>query len=145
MILWLFLMCRASLRISWIWTSESPRQMPSCTTSAVLNSYLVRFPWHTDTEDTRLNLLAKKTQIKHTALKHIIHHFSKNVLCATGYCVELFNVNEADDKLVNNKVSWMWISPQFGYWSGQLGDGRAHLLGQYTNRWVLLHKTEAKT
>ncbi|KAG7250198.1 hypothetical protein CRUP_011087, partial [Coryphaenoides rupestris] len=23
---------------------------------------------------------------------------------------------------------------QFGYWSGQLGDGRAHLLGQYTNR-----------
>ncbi|XP_066574098.1 protein adenylyltransferase SelO [Amia ocellicauda] len=38
---------------------------------------------------------------------------------------------------------------QFGYWSGQLGDGRAHLLGQYTNRlgerWELQLKGSGKT
>ncbi|CAL8294045.1 unnamed protein product [Lota lota] len=38
---------------------------------------------------------------------------------------------------------------QFGYWSGQLGDGRAHLLGQYTNRkgeiWELQIKGSGKT
>ncbi|KAM9839173.1 protein adenylyltransferase SelO-like [Aulostomus maculatus] len=38
---------------------------------------------------------------------------------------------------------------QFGYWAGQLGDGRAHLLGQYTNRkgetWELQLKGSGKT
>ncbi|XP_056594019.1 protein adenylyltransferase SelO-like [Triplophysa dalaica] len=38
---------------------------------------------------------------------------------------------------------------QFGYWSGQLGDGRAHLLGEYTNgkgeRWELQLKGSGKT
>lgn len=26
------------------------------------------------------------------------------------------------------------VLSQFGYWAGQLGDGRAHTLGQFTNR-----------
>ncbi|KAF4087773.1 hypothetical protein AMELA_G00074410 [Ameiurus melas] len=38
---------------------------------------------------------------------------------------------------------------QFGYWAGQLGDGRAHLLGEYTNRkgerWELQLKGSGKT
>ncbi|XP_078147505.1 protein nucleotidyltransferase YdiU-like isoform X4 [Centroberyx gerrardi] len=38
---------------------------------------------------------------------------------------------------------------QFGYWAGQLGDGRAHSLGQYTNRkgeiWELQLKGSGKT
>ncbi|XP_015246128.1 PREDICTED: UPF0061 protein YdiU isoform X2 [Cyprinodon variegatus] len=38
---------------------------------------------------------------------------------------------------------------QFGYWAGQLGDGRAHLLGQYLNRkgetWELQLKGSGKT
>ncbi|XP_034022311.1 protein adenylyltransferase SelO-like isoform X2 [Thalassophryne amazonica] len=38
---------------------------------------------------------------------------------------------------------------QFGYWAGQLGDGRAHTLGQYTNRngeiWELQLKGSGKT
>ncbi|XP_029935515.1 uncharacterized protein LOC115379012 [Myripristis murdjan] len=38
---------------------------------------------------------------------------------------------------------------QFGYWAGQLGDGRAHFLGQYTNRkgeiWDLQLKGSGKT
>uniref|UniRef100_A0A3Q3W811 Selenoprotein O n=1 Tax=Mola mola TaxID=94237 RepID=A0A3Q3W811_MOLML len=38
---------------------------------------------------------------------------------------------------------------QFGYWAGQLGDGRAHFLGQYTNRkgdvWELQLKGSGKT
>ena len=38
---------------------------------------------------------------------------------------------------------------QFGYWSGQLGDGRAHLLGEYINhkgeRWELQLKGSGKT
>ncbi|KAM6953392.1 protein adenylyltransferase SelO-like [Aplochiton taeniatus] len=38
---------------------------------------------------------------------------------------------------------------QFGYWSGQLGDGRAHLLGEYTNRkaerWELQLKGSGQT
>ncbi|KAG9276767.1 hypothetical protein AMEX_G9107 [Astyanax mexicanus] len=38
---------------------------------------------------------------------------------------------------------------QFGYWAGQLGDGRAHLLGEYTNRkgerWELQIKGSGKT
>ncbi|XP_051909899.1 protein adenylyltransferase SelO-like [Hippocampus zosterae] len=38
---------------------------------------------------------------------------------------------------------------QFGYWAGQLGDGRAHLLGHYTNRkgetWELQLKGSGKT
>ncbi|XP_041824064.1 protein adenylyltransferase SelO-like isoform X2 [Melanotaenia boesemani] len=38
---------------------------------------------------------------------------------------------------------------QFGYWAGQLGDGRAHLLGQYLNRkgevWELQIKGSGKT
>ncbi|XP_071340827.1 protein adenylyltransferase SelO-like isoform X2 [Trachinotus anak] len=38
---------------------------------------------------------------------------------------------------------------QFGYWAGQLGDGRAHLLGQYYNRkgetWELQLKGSGKT
>ncbi|GAA6213575.1 uncharacterized protein LOC108899996 [Lates japonicus] len=38
---------------------------------------------------------------------------------------------------------------QFGYWAGQLGDGRAHYLGQYTNRkgetWELQLKGSGKT
>ncbi|XP_043082552.1 protein adenylyltransferase SelO-like isoform X2 [Puntigrus tetrazona] len=38
---------------------------------------------------------------------------------------------------------------QFGYWSEQLGDGRAHLLGEYTNRkgerWELQLKGSGKT
>ncbi|CAJ1082663.1 protein adenylyltransferase SelO-1%2C mitochondrial-like [Xyrichtys novacula] len=38
---------------------------------------------------------------------------------------------------------------QFGYWAGQLGDGRAHALGQYTNRrgevWELQLKGSGKT
>ena len=38
---------------------------------------------------------------------------------------------------------------QFGYWAGQLGDGRAHILGQYTNqagdRWELQLKGSGKT
>ncbi|KAM4605947.1 protein adenylyltransferase SelO-like [Polymixia lowei] len=38
---------------------------------------------------------------------------------------------------------------QFGFWAGQLGDGRAHLLGQYTNRrgeiWELQLKGSGKT
>ncbi|XP_077364987.1 protein nucleotidyltransferase YdiU-like isoform X2 [Festucalex cinctus] len=38
---------------------------------------------------------------------------------------------------------------QFGYWAGQLGDGRAHLLGRYTNRkgetWELQLKGSGKT
>ncbi|XP_016406632.1 selenoprotein O-like [Sinocyclocheilus rhinocerous] len=31
---------------------------------------------------------------------------------------------------------------QFGYWAGQLGDGRAHLLGEYTNRFHELFKAK---
>ena len=27
---------------------------------------------------------------------------------------------------------------QFGYWAGQLGDGRAVMLGEYVNRWVCM-------
>ncbi|XDV46857.1 hypothetical protein PO909_016680 [Leuciscus waleckii] len=38
---------------------------------------------------------------------------------------------------------------QFGYWAGQLGDGRAHLLGEYTNRkgerWEVQLKGSGKT
>uniref|UniRef100_A0A3B4ZN00 Selenoprotein O n=2 Tax=Stegastes partitus TaxID=144197 RepID=A0A3B4ZN00_9TELE len=38
---------------------------------------------------------------------------------------------------------------QFGYWAGQLGDGRAHFLGQYSNRkgeiWELQLKGSGKT
>ncbi|TNM96477.1 hypothetical protein fugu_016138 [Takifugu bimaculatus] len=38
---------------------------------------------------------------------------------------------------------------QFGYWAGQLGDGRAHTLGQFTNRngevWELQLKGSGKT
>ncbi|XP_050954206.1 protein adenylyltransferase SelO [Labeo rohita] len=38
---------------------------------------------------------------------------------------------------------------QFGYWAGQLGDGRAHFLGEYTNRkgerWELQLKGSGKT
>ncbi|KAL7887681.1 hypothetical protein AOLI_G00054020 [Acnodon oligacanthus] len=38
---------------------------------------------------------------------------------------------------------------QFGHWAGQLGDGRAHLLGEYTNRkgerWELQLKGSGKT
>uniref|UniRef100_A0A8D2ZYK2 Selenoprotein O n=1 Tax=Scophthalmus maximus TaxID=52904 RepID=A0A8D2ZYK2_SCOMX len=38
---------------------------------------------------------------------------------------------------------------QFGYWAGQLGDGRAHLLGRYSNRkgetWELQLKGSGKT
>ncbi|XP_073344544.1 protein adenylyltransferase SelO-like isoform X2 [Pagrus major] len=38
---------------------------------------------------------------------------------------------------------------QFGYWAGQLGDGRAHSLGQYTNRkgevWEMQLKGSGKT
>ncbi|CAH1802032.1 unnamed protein product [Owenia fusiformis] len=38
---------------------------------------------------------------------------------------------------------------QFGYWSGQLGDGRAHMLGEYVNnkneRWELQLKGSGKT
>ncbi|XP_024248596.1 protein adenylyltransferase SelO, mitochondrial isoform X2 [Oncorhynchus tshawytscha] len=38
---------------------------------------------------------------------------------------------------------------QFGYWAGQLGDGRAHLLGEYTSRkgerWELQLKGSGKT
>ncbi|XP_047424204.1 protein adenylyltransferase SelO-like [Mugil cephalus] len=38
---------------------------------------------------------------------------------------------------------------QFGYWAGQLGDGRAHLLGQYSNRkgeiWELQLKGSGRT
>ena len=38
---------------------------------------------------------------------------------------------------------------QFGYWSGQLGDGRAHILGEYVNsrgeRWHLQLKGMART
>ncbi|KAJ8279246.1 hypothetical protein COCON_G00063120 [Conger conger] len=38
---------------------------------------------------------------------------------------------------------------QFGFWSGQLGDGRAHLLGEYTNKngekWELQLKGSGKT
>ncbi|KAI1891341.1 hypothetical protein AGOR_G00142800 [Albula goreensis] len=38
---------------------------------------------------------------------------------------------------------------QFGFWAGQLGDGRAHLLGEYTNRrgerWELQLKGSGKT
>ncbi|XP_040921735.1 protein adenylyltransferase SelO-like isoform X2 [Toxotes jaculatrix] len=38
---------------------------------------------------------------------------------------------------------------QFGYWAGQLGDGRAHFLGQYSNRkgeiWELQVKGSGKT
>jgi uncharacterized protein YdiU (UPF0061 family) len=29
---------------------------------------------------------------------------------------------------------------QFGFWAMQLGDGRAHLLGEYVNRYVLQNK-----
>ena len=30
-------------------------------------------------------------------------------------------------------ISHCYGGHQFGYWSGQLGDGRAHIIGEYTN------------
>ncbi|XP_034069869.1 protein adenylyltransferase SelO-like isoform X1 [Gymnodraco acuticeps] len=55
------------------------------------------------------------------------------------------------DKLLSGSVplAHRYGGHQFGYWAGQLGDGRAHSLGQYTNRkgevWELQLKGSGKT
>ena len=48
---------------------------------------------------------------------------------------------------INNDLCLRYGGHQFGYWAEQLGDGRAHLLGEYVNtkgqRWELQLKVSA--
>lgn len=87
------------------------------------------------------------------------------VLAAVSYDV-LSNVLDLDRSVLETKDFFQYVSGQstlynyfaiaqrygghqFGYWAGQLGDGRAHLVGEYVNRlgdrWELQLKGSGKT
>lgn len=107
------------------------RQVREAIFSKVLPRPLVRNP--------RLMAYSKEAITNLLDLDHSAHHDMNFVNFVTG------------NTLVANSdpIAHRYGGHQFGYWSGQLGDGRAHLLGEYVNtqgqRWELQLKGSGLT